>query len=121
MILRLLPGEDEAGAEPLGSSEEVRRRLSAAAPEIAWQGARGTLGAIELELAAVGDVPDPAVDLIEVVHVRAGGDADPIAGLCGLARALDADLFDCQSGALLDLDAPSSATWHDFIGLRDGR
>ena len=101
---------DEEPADPLGTPSQVRELLTRALAGIDWSDP--AWGVYESDDATfefdVGDDDDEAVHTV-MLHISGSGDiSDPLSRLAGLSQWR---LLDTATGAYLDSQNPSSASW----------
>lgn len=102
--------------EAMGTTEEVRARLSAQLPELEWDshGFAGCGGdGFSFEIYVPRDQPVTGVSF----DVRGSG--DPLPELVRIAKANGWCLLDEAMGAWIDLESPSREGWQRFQAYRD--
>ncbi len=107
---------DDWRPEPLGSGEEVRRRISAHLPGVDWSDpAWGLYGGDGFTFEFNVGREEPVESF--AVHVRGGGDA--VADLLRFAVPNGWHLIDWSTGEYIDPRSPSEAGWVGWQAYRD--
>lgn len=107
---------DPGSAGSLGTSTEIRAKISQCFPDVDWRRPDSGVfrsGDLSIEF-AVGS--EEVVDTV-MLHVR--GEGDPFPMIVELCRSFSWSALDTSSGEWLDLDNPSPDGWDSFRQFRD--